>query len=40
MKRMIPLAATLLVAAFLMSGCATWHGLKTDTKRAWHVITE
>jgi len=39
-RKILHLSLFAIAAVLLLNGCATWHGLKTDTKRTWHLITD
>jgi predicted small secreted protein len=38
MKRPYLLITFLLLCSMFINGCATWHGIKKDTKEIIHVV--
>jgi len=38
MKKQSLLRTALLLSGIFISGCATWHGIKKDTRQIIHVV--
>jgi len=39
MKKILLLLLFTFIIGISINGCATWQGVKKDSKRTWHVIT-